>query len=143
MNYLFLLPDELINLILEKCAEDSINNSIHDNYIKFQYNFSYNSHQNFLNTINKITRKYSEYTGIIQNGIPIRKQEIIQGTAYLEHIPKQFNNILLNWYQDLNVEQNLVALTRKRVQVIETKWLYTPLLYVLKNYQLRFSMLNN
>ena len=124
MNYLFLLPNELVNIIFEKCTHDSLHDSIHDNYIKFQYNIH---HKPYI-----ITRKYSEYTGIIQNGIPTKPHEIIQGTAYLDHIPEQFNNKLLNWY-----------LVHDSVQVIETKWLYKPLLYVLKNYELTYMIVKN
>ena len=117
MNYLFLLPDELINLILEKCAEDCLYENF---FVKFEYIIYPNLTQNC------ILKKYHEYFGMMKNKIPINNKNIISGTTYYEKIP---NFISRNMKKQNNILQN---------KKFETQWLCRPFLYVLKNYQLKF-----
>ena len=105
MNYLFLLPEELIDIIFEKCVEKSVNNSPLDVFIKFKYR---------IHSLSNISCTYLEYTGMINNGLLDHNSEIISCTSYLENIPSF-----------------LLKQTKPNHQTIfETIWLYRPLFYV-------------
>lgn len=116
MNYFYLLPDEIINLIFQKCCHFC---NHYNTYVKFKYIIYYKHHH-----FDHIIRQYMEYTGKMINHNPLSYNKIIQGSAYLNHIPNSVNSIIL-----IQNNQNLT---------LETPWLYLPFLYFLKNYKLTF-----
>ena len=116
-NYLSQLPDEIIDLILIKCADsyECHSDGFAAPFIRFEY------------IIDQPIRKiYHEYTGRMKNGAPNGTGIMYSGSSYVEHYD--------------NVEHD-----NKIIHKISTIWLYCPFIYIIHNcnqhYKLRYYTL--